>query len=274
MKKLGEASAEKLVKALEDIKKDTKKAGEDAMNAFIEGIKSVSSDAEKACTALAEACAEAIGDAASDFSSAGADLVDGFASGISSNSFRAAAKARAMARAAATAAKEELDINSPSKVFRAIGTSVPEGFAMGIDKFTGMVRNSSTSMADTAIGTVSKSISMLADMINTDIDAQPTIRPVLDLSDIKSGARSLSGLLGMGSSIGVSANIGAISSMMNQRIQNGNNDDVVSAINKLGKGLSGMRGDTYNIGVTDNDDANVQEAVRTIVRAARIGGRV
>ena len=272
---LGKASAEKLVKALEAIKDDTKKAGEDAMNSFVNGVKSVSSDAEKACTAIADACATAIGEASSEFSSAGADLVEGFASGISANTYKATAKARAMAQAAAQAAKDELDINSPSKVFRAIGTSVPEGFAAGIDKFAGLVKMSSTSMADTAVGTVSKTISTLADMVSTDIDSQPTIRPVLDLSDIKSGARSLNGLLGMGSSIGVSANIGAISSMMNNRIQNGNNDDVVSAINKLGKGLAGMGGDTYNInGITNNDDANVQEAVRTIVRAARIGGRV
>ena len=272
---LGKASAEKLVKALEAIKDDTKKAGEDAMNSFVNGVKSVSSDAEKACTAIADACATAIGEASSEFSSAGADLVEGFASGISANTYKATAKARAMAQAAARAAKDELDINSPSKVFRAIGTSVPEGFAAGIDKFAGLVKTSSTSMADTAVGTVSKTISTLADMVSTDIDSQPTIRPVLDLSDIKSGARSLNGLLGMGSSIGVSANIGAISSMMNNRIQNGNNDDVVSAINKLGKGLAGMGGDTYNInGIANNDDANVQEAVRTIVRAARIGGRV
>lgn len=272
---LGKASAEKLVKALKAIKDDTKEAGEDAMNSFVNGVKSVSSDAEKACTAIADACATAIGEVSSEFSSAGADLVDGFASGISANTYKATAKARAMAQAAAQAAKDELDINSPSKVFRAIGTSVPEGFAAGIDKFAGLVKMSSTSMADTAVGTVSKTISTLADMVSTDIDSQPTIRPVLDLSDIKSGARSLNGLLGMGSSIGVSANIGAISSMMNNRIQNGNNDDVVSAINKLGKGLAGMSGDTYNInGITNNDDVNVQEAVRTIVRAARIGGRV
>ena len=272
---LGKESGEKLVKVLEAIKDDTKKAGEDAMNSFVSGVKSVSSNAKKACTAIADACATAIGEASSEFSSAGADLVEGFASGISANTYKATAKARAMAQAAAQAAKDELDINSPSKVFRAIGTSVPEGFAAGIDKFAGLVKTSSTSMADTAVGTVSKTISTLADMVSTDIDSQPTIRPVLDLSDIKSGARSLNGLLGMGSSIGVSANIGAISSMMNNRIQNGNNDDVVSAINKLGKGLAGMGGDTYNInGITNNDDANVQEAVRTIVRAARIGGRV
>ena len=271
---VGKAGAEKLVKALESIHDDTKKAGENAMHKFVEGVKSVFSDAEKACKSIATSCADAIRESSSEFSSAGSDLVDGFSSGISANSYKAAAKARAMAQAAAQAAKDELDINSPSKVFRAIGTSVPEGFAVGIDKFIGLVKNSSNSMANTAVGTVSKTISTLADMVSTDIDSQPTIRPVLDLSDIKSGAKSLNGLLGMGASIGVSANIGAINSMMNGRVQNGNNDDVISAIDKLGKVLAGRSGDTYNIGVTDNDDANVQEAVRTIVRAARIGGRV
>ena len=63
--------------------------------------------------------------------------------------------------------------------------------------------------------------------------------------------------------------------MMNQRNQNGVNSDVVSAINKLRKDLGNTRGgDTYNVnGVTYDDGSNISNAVKSIVRAARIERR-
>ena len=62
--------------------------------------------------------------------------------------------------------------------------------------------------------------------------------------------------------------------MMN-RNQNGANDDVVSAINDLGKAISNMSGDTYSInGITYDDGSNITNAVQSIVRAARQERRI
>lgn len=56
--------------------------------------------------------------------------------------------------------------------------------------------------------------------------------------------------------------------------QNGN-EDVVSAINKLGKSLSGSRGNTYNVnGITYDDGSEISNAVSELVRAARVERRV
>lgn len=211
----------------------------------------------------------------SSFYDAGKFLVQGFASGITVNTFRAAAAAKAMANAAYQAAKNALNINSPSKVFRSLGTSVPEGFAMGIDKLGGMVEDSSIAMAKTAINGTKNAIARVADIINTNVDAQPTIRPVVDLSDVRSGANRISGMLSMQPSVGVLSNVGAISSMMNSRIQNGSNDDVISAINDLGKKLGNVSGNTYNVnGVTYDDGSNIVDAVKTLVRAAKVERRI
>ena len=74
-------------------------------------------------------------------------------------------------------------------------------------------------------------------------------------------------------SIGVLSNVSAISSMMNNR-QNGGNEDVISAIHDLGKQISRSSGDSYSInGITYDDGSNVSDAVRTLVRAARIERR-
>ena len=263
-----------LVKTIVSAKNVMSKSGVDLLGAFVKGVSSQKNKVKSTFTTVLSSAVTSIREKYQSFYSAGSYLVSGFASGISANTYLAEAKAKAMANAAEKAAKEALDINSPSKVFRALGYSVPEGFAMGIDRMLGLVTGSSGAMADTAINSVSSAISKVADYVNNGIDAQPTIRPVLDLSDVKSQAGSISGLFRMRPSVDVLSNVGAINSMMNSR-QNGTANDVISAINGLRKSLSDSSGDQYNInGITYDDGTNVSEAVRTLVRAARIERRI
>ena len=209
------------------------------------------------------------------FYSAGSYLVGGFASGISDNAYKAAAKAKAMAEAAEKAARDALKINSPSKVFKEIGSGIPEGFAMGIGMLGRDVRQSVTDMAYTAIKSTRSTMGTILDALSTDMDAQPTIRPVVDLSDVRTGANAINGMLNGAQTIGVRSNLNAIGVAMNNKVQNASNDDVVSAIDKLRDQLSGSRGDTYNFGdFTYDDGDNISDAVRTLVRAAKMGRRV
>ena len=103
-------------------------------------------------------------------------------------------------------------------------------------------------MANAAIDATKKSITHLGDLISNDIDSQPTIRPVLDLSDVNSGVGTLNGMFGMRPSVGVISNLGSISSMMSNR-QNGVNGDVVSAINDLKKSLGNTGNTSYTINI-------------------------
>ena len=128
-------------------------------------------------------------------------------------------------------------------------------------------------MADSARNGLSKAISKVGDLIQNGIDTQPTIRPVLDLTDVESGAGTINGIFGMRPSVGVLSNLGSINYMMNKN-QNGANSDVISAIEGLGRKLGNNSGDTYNFnGITYDDGSNVADAVRTIVKAARIERR-
>jgi hypothetical protein len=61
---------------------------------------------------------------------------------------------------------------------------------------------------------------------------------------------------------------------MNRRSQNGVNADVISAIDRLRGDMATHRGDTYQInGVTYDDGSNISEAVKVIVREAKIQRR-
>lgn len=271
LSKIGKDAVKKFVEAFTNsgAKEDVKKAAADLMAKVSEGAESKKASVTKALNTLATNCVTGIKDAYQSFYDAGSYLVDGLSAGISENSYKATAKASAMAKAAADAAKKALDINSPSKVFKEIGSSIPEGFALGIESMGGAVKSSVVSMSDEAVNGVSKSISKIADAINADIDAQPTIRPILDLSDVESGAGMIGDIIGNTSSVGVLSKVGAISAMMNRRSQNGANAEVVSAIESLRKDLGNVGNTSYSIaGITYDESSSVATAIELITREA------
>lgn len=250
-------------------------AGKTLATKLSSGIDSNKSKITKAVEAMMKAAKGAADNYEDDFESIGKSIAKGLANGISANSYLATAKAKAMASAAEKAARKELDINSPSKVFRKIGSGIPEGFAQGITMFGSAVKRSVSNMSDTAISNTKNAMSRIASAINLDVDAQPTIRPVLDLSDVKAGAGAISGMFGMNPSVGVMANLGAINTSMNRRNQNGSNNDVVSAINKLSKDIGKIKGTSYNIGgVSYEKGSEVSDAVEALIRAIKVEGRV
>ena len=276
LKSVGTDGIDAFVKAFSDgtaVAKVSKGAAA-MVKALVDGAKAKISSVKTTFTSMVDAGVSAAKGKYQAFYNAGSHLVSGFASGISANSYKAVAKAKAMAEAAEQAARDALDINSPSRVFREIGSGVPEGFAQGVGMLGTVVRSSAENMAKSSIDTVSRSIARLSNIVESDIDAQPTIRPVLDLSDVESGANRIGSLMNMGRTIGVSANVGAISSMMNARSQNGGNHDIVSAIDKLRSDIGNMDRATYSInGVTYDDGSNISDAVQTLVRAAMIERR-
>lgn len=270
---LSTLDASAIVTACSAVVEEMRTVALDMMDSFAAGIANNMHFAVAACTNMANNCITALKSA--DYTSAGKYVVTGFASGILFNSWIAQQAATSMANAAKRSAKLALKINSPSKVFRDIGYSVPEGFALGIRNMSGMVESSSEDMARTSVDSVKSSISKLASIVSSDIDTQPTIRPVLDLSEVRMGANAIDGMLNTGSALGVTANVNAISSMMNSRGQNGVNSDVVSAIDKLRRDLGNVGNTTYTIdGITYDDGTNISNAVKDLVRAARIERRV
>jgi hypothetical protein len=235
-------------------------------------VNGINKDRDKVSAALTSCLSSAISTICQKylaFYNAGSYLVSGFANGIGANAYRAAAKASAMATAAETAARNALGINSPSKVFQDIGAGIPEGFAMGINTLGSTVDESVSNMASAAIDSARSTMSNILDALSGEMETQPTIRPVIDLSDVKTGIGAISGMFDGVQGVGVQANIGAITTMMTRNGQNGRNADVVSALDKLNRKMDNIGNTTYQInGVTYDDGSNIASAVQTITRAA------
>lgn len=209
----------------------------------------------------------------SKFYDAGRYLVAGFANGIRDNIYLAQRAAIALADNTESAARSRLRINSPSKVFRKIGAGVPEGFAQGIERFSYLGARAVESMSNNAIDSASKVLSNINAVLTDDVNTQPTIRPIVDLSNVENSSDAISSMLAMDPTVSAFSNARSISTMMN-RNQNGANDDVVSAIKDLGKTIGRASGDTYQInGITYDSGSEVSEAIQTLIHASIIEGR-
>ena len=253
----------------------TTKAVSNFVKAIASAVKKEQGSIKKAGESLADSLVKGIRASYSSFYAAGSYLVDGFASGISANTFKAKAKAVAMAAAALEAAKEELDINSPSEEAYKVGDFFGIGFVNGVSDNVRNAYKISAELADSAKTGLSGAIDKVRDLIDTGIDTQPTIRPVLDLSDVKSGANSLGKML-YGRTLSVDTSSATAISASMQKIQNGrNNSELVSAIKGLREDLAAKSGDTYQInGITYDDGSNVVNAVKDLVHAVKIERRV
>ena len=247
------------------------------MTQFISGISKSKTKASDIMKTMLTNTIHTVREYHTNFFSAGVYVVDGFADGITANTFKAEAKAEAMAKAALKAAQEALDEHSPSKAFYKIGDYAGQGFVNALEDSNGTAYDSGYMMADYARKGLSKAIAKIQSLMNTDMDIQPTISPVVDLSNVKSGTAAIRGMFGQPLTIGAStslAGMNAVNTIMRRNSQNGGNSDVVAAIDKLRKDVRNLEGTNNTInGLSYSDDSGISEAIGTIVRAARIERR-
>lgn len=240
---------------------------------LIKGIGSCLAKVGTAVWDLVKKGAEKISDGYKKFKEAAGDMIDGLVKGIGEGITKACNAVKDLAEKAKDKFCDIFDINSPSRVMFQYGKYIDEGLANGLKKYTSGVVKASANVGNESLDSMRSIFSQISDVVNTDVDSQPTIRPVLDLSNIRSGAGAIGGLFA-NPSLGVSANIGSISSMMSRR-QNGTNDDIVSAINDLKSTIGNASGDSYTInGITYSEGSDVAEAIKTLTRAAKVGRRV
>ena len=251
---------------------DFSSTGEKLGSSLITGLNDKEDDIKKVATKLAKAARRAIKDCREYFESAGDYLGEGLIEGMNAKKDDVYNAGLELGKAAVRGEKKGQKSNSPSKLTIKAGKWLGEGLIIGMTRMGKAVYNAGYDMGDNAINSVSNAIASISDVINSGVDTQPTIRPVMDLDNVRSGMDTMSRMLGATPSVGVLANVNAISSSMRGG-QNGTSD-VVSAIKDIGKKLGSSGGDTYQInGITYDDGSNIAEAVKTLVRATKVERR-
>jgi hypothetical protein len=267
--------ASAMVDAVKGKGSDFTSVGKTLATKLVDGIKGQKTSASDAGKALGNEAKSGARNKYNDMYTAGTYLGSGFIAGIASKAEAAYKAGYALGQAAAQGVEDGEEAASPSKRGIQAGKWLGEGFIIGMNRMNGSVYKAGMHMSGGAVESITRSVSSISKLVESGMDSNPTIRPVLDLSDIKSGVSTMSGLLSFDSAVGVLANVGSINTMMSRRNQNRGNDDLINAINKLGKELGKTGGDTYQVnGVTYDDGSDIKNFAQAVIRQARIERRV
>lgn len=263
--KMADAVREKIAKF--------KEIGGNLINALKDGVAGFKDKVVDKVQSVAKGAVSILKDFINNFKDAGKNLMNGLKDGINAAKDKVVNKVKSIANSAIDTIKKALGIHSPSTVFRKIGEYTIQGMVNGITAMGKMVGRVSERVGNLAINGMNKSIDKVADLLSTDVDAEPTITPVLDLSEIQNGVGKMNSMFN-NQSVGVNANLNAISNMSRNRMNS--NNEMLSAIKDLGKSLSNAgTTNNYNVnGVNYSGDGDVQSAIETLVRAATVEGRV
>lgn len=265
--------AESMKNSIASKDKEFQKVGVALISALAIGIQAQANQAVNAASYAGASAANGSGQAYTSFYMNGINLGRGLVLGMNAMQQSAYNSGYALGQAAVRGEKDGQKSHSPSKLTIQAGKWLGEGLIIGMNAMESKTYGAGKSMGETAFDSIRSALSGMNDIINSDMDTTPTIRPVLDLTNVKATAGKLNGLF-TDPAFTPLANLRAIGNISARNNQNGNSDEVVRAINRLGKSLNNV-GNTYNSieGVTYDNGSEISNAVETLVRAATVGRR-
>lgn len=221
-------------------------AGKDLGKQLTNGVKSGVGNVNGAFTSKLDSAVKAARAYHNSFHDAGAYAAKGFAAGIRDNIRSAANAAAQMAKAASDAAKKNLDIHSPSRVFRKIGDYVGQGFVLGLNQTEKRVGEAAASVGNSAISGFQTTLGDMKKVLSTDVNIEPSITPVVDMSGITHQSRNISSLLNK-SNIGMNKTVNGIASLGNvvstNEVLSQYQNEMMNSNRDLQKSLGDLRDD-------------------------------
>ena len=155
--------------------------------------------AADAIIAFVRALAKTIKEKSPEMGAAGGELavaiIQGMVTGLASGVNKVVEAAKNVAKSALNAAKDWLGISSPSKEFMKVGAFATAGMVLGLLSLVSQVEAAGTTVGNTALEAVQSTLSALSQSVNDNMDLNPTIKPVLDLTEVQKGASQIGNLL-------------------------------------------------------------------------------
>ena len=161
--------------------------------AILLSFKSMGPKVQTAAKNAALQGAQAIRGTKNSYISAGSDIGQGLVEGIRSKLSAAGSAGEELGRIALARAKAAVKSKSPSKEFMKLGRNMDEGLIIGIQALMDRVGDAGEEIGITAVNSTKNTLSMLSSIVD-DIDASPTIRPVVDLTDVRESAAAISSI--------------------------------------------------------------------------------
>nr|DAR78096.1 MAG TPA: tail tape measure [Caudoviricetes sp.] len=213
-----------LLDALKSRNTEFEQGGRDIVVSINSGMTSKTDEAKSTMANLLKDMYDSVKDYDRKFEDIGRLLVKGITKGIRENAREAIEAARDMARAVDRASRDALDIHSPSRKFYEIGKFVVKGFVNSINDNLYLSDEAGRNLGESSMNGIGDAIQKISDVINSDMDFEPTIRPVLDLSNVKSGVKTIHTMLSMNKAYQANTSIGTNREVENsgQNVKTGN----------------------------------------------------
>ena len=269
-----------LIRGISEKMDDIAQAGFDLLISFIDGLSKAIDEnftdllnsVLNLITTIIDSVVEFLtGGAVTDFCASGKAVIEGFIKGMGDMIDAVVQKAKDIAKAAVRTVKGWLGINSPSKVFRKIGVYTGEGLALGLEDSENSIANSAIGVGKTAKTAMEKAINGMSDVVNS-IDTQPTIRPILDLSDIESGATRIDKLSDSWNGYSIDGTVNMAKTTMGSLPLQPNNASLTASmleqIKKLGNTMSGEKKTTItnHFSITGDNPREIANEVSRILQ--------
>ena len=161
--------------------------GQTLMTKIVDGFNSGNGTLSASVVNVLTSGAAAIYDQYQNWYTAGAFLDIGLAAGIRSGESNVITAATDVATKAIKAAKDALQINSPSKVTYGFGRFFDLGLSNGIYDYADRVQKATEEISNRALSTAQIIAENIAATMDEDFEYEPTIRPVLDMDEVDSG---------------------------------------------------------------------------------------
>lgn len=250
---------------------DIKEVGSDIMDSgLIRGIRNKLSELKETVSDLIGTAKDVIADRIDAFRDMGKHLISGFINGVKDKATELKDTVKNAVGNAVDNVKGFLGIHSPSKLFAKFGRYTDEGFINGIKAYAGKVSDATVDMGKGAVDAMSDTLSTLADTVENGIDSEPTIRPVMDLSNIQNGAKQLFSMMknvdsySLSGSLDIANITGRRFNEVHNKMQEDSNtfDKISDAIDNLNSGNSFKN--TFNI--TGSNPKEIAEEVSNIIQ--------
>jgi tape measure domain-containing protein len=154
--------------------------------------------------------------------------------------------------------KDGIDSNSPSKKFYQGGLYCVQGVANAVNQNQGLATHAMTSLSDQMIDSFGNPLEYAAKMASGEIQYDPTIRPVMDMSSARMGAMNI-GSMFRDQSVSLTGLSGQIAYDMTNL--NGSNAAVVAEIQALREDMDVMTDELANMQIVMDTGALVGSTV-------------
>jgi hypothetical protein len=142
-----------------------------------------------------EAAAKTIANTASTaLYQAAVDSAQGFVKGLEGQLANLEKVMDKLAASMVKALKKALGIKSPSREFMKVGDWSAQGLAVGLKNSTAPI-DAATTVGHNAVDAMRKTLIGLSDIVAAEVNLNPTITPVLDLTDMKKNAGRIGSML-------------------------------------------------------------------------------